>query len=206
MRVEYFFDGIPLCQFGAGVSSFTGLFSKLVRKEPERVDYADQHGYLTDRTAIRFQHRVIELSFYFIDCDRQQIRDNVRRLLELVSTNIPVRLMRIEGHRVDVWDVDLISENSSNFLQRAAQLKFTFHETAPVKVVYKCNTNTANLTINSANPLMVSWGDNVEERAQNGGNTHEYTDGRNSHYIIISGVISGVKITTNMQQVCEVSI
>ena len=207
--VEYYFDNIPLCRFKGWTESWTGLFTALDRKEPERVDYPGQHGYRFDRSTIRFKERVITMTLVFnTDCMRELIRDDMKKLMELLSKNRPIRLKRVDNEnlRTDVWDVDLISSGSDRwFDDQMGQRTLTLHETAPVKVVYyNANVNDlAQVAIESPNTLLISWGDGTFEKTKTGA-THEYNDGWSRHYVIVSGVITEAEITTNMQEVCRI--
>jgi hypothetical protein len=203
--IEYFFDNISLCAFKGWTESWSGLFSALERKELEKVDYHGQHGYRFDRTALRYKERVITLTLVFHNSKRL-VRDDMNRLMELLSKNSPIRLVRKDARhlRTDVWEVDLINAGQERwFDDHLGQRTFTFHEIAPVKVVYWCPLPKAVITINSPYTLVVSWGDGTTEKVKSGELTHEYTDGLNDHHIIVSGVITEAETTTNLQELCK---
>ena len=205
--IEYYFDNIPLCRFKGWTESWTGLFDDLTMKEPVRVDYPDQHGYRHDRSNIRYKELVITLTLVFsTDCRREIIRDDMKRFREILSKNRPIRLKRVdmENNRTDVWDVDLFSSGTTKWYDdQMAQKTLTFHETAPVKAVYKCTEQTSSVKASGKYTLLIRWGDGTEETLKNEQKSHVYADGVRSHDVIVSGVISDVTITTNMQEVCR---
>jgi hypothetical protein len=206
--IKYYFDNIPLCLNNAWVEKWDGLFSSLERKDIERVDYPGQHGYRFDRTITRFKERVIILTIDFDkDCPLNGIYDDVRRFIDSISVNRPIRLMRVDEihNRIDVWDVDLISENSAKFfIDPSAQIVLTFHETAPVKIVYATRKNQASVTVESPTFLQVSWGDGTYEMIKSGTILHTYTNNVVRHHVILSGVVTEATITTDLQEICRI--
>jgi hypothetical protein len=76
------------------------------------------------------------------------------------------------------------------------EVHLKFVETDPVKNVYVCNGSSASISIASDNALQISWGDKtLSEDLFTGTYTHEYQDGLDSHYIIVSGVMEEATIT-----------
>ena len=207
--IQYYLDGVDIGKQKSWVESYTGLFAALNRKEVDKMDYLGQHGYRFDRNAIRYKEREISITLNFSATGASLaglIRDDVKEFVERFNHNRPVRLMRVDTcqNRTDVWDVDLITENSEQyFLGQAARITITLHETAPVKAVYKCNANVANLEVDTPLTLMVSWGDGSFEKVKTETISHQYTDNICSHYIIVSGVMSDAQITTNLPLICK---
>ena len=148
------------------------------------------------------------------NCRHELIRDEMKRFMELLSKNRPIRLMREDtcANRIDVWELDWVSSDSDRwFDDQMGQRTLTFHEVAPVKAIYKSDENTASLTINSPYTLLIFWGDGSFDKVKHGTISHQYTDNIRSHYIIVSGVLTKGKtetdvqeVTTNMQGVCRI--
>jgi hypothetical protein len=110
-----------------------------------------------------------------------------------------------EEYSVYVWDVDWDSVSNSDFPRwYVSRTKIKLIETAPIKHVYVVSGTSASFTTaateegETQQPLLFSWGDNsFTDSVRAATTTHTYTDGYDKHYVIISGVMSEVDITTD---------
>jgi len=112
-----------------------------------------------------------------------------------------IRLERINEFDVKVWDCVYDKESSREYYhENAERVNIVLIEPAPIKKVYK---STGNFSLTSApksgttqQPLLISCGDyTLLENKRTGTHTHTYTDGYDSHYVIISGVLDEVTLS-----------
>jgi len=119
----------------------------------------------------------------------------------LMLAHSRIRLERINGYDVKIWDCVYDKESSREYYHEGAErVSIVLIEPAPIKKVYK---STGNFSITSAptsgsiqQPLLISCGDyTLLENKRTGTHTHTYTDGYDSHYVIVSGVLDEVTLS-----------
>lgn len=204
LNTEYFINGKPFSSFGIEVMEKSGLFNILPLIERPKKQLPGQHGILIDRSGPRFEHRVMEFDLAFLDGGGIS-RDKLYDFRNEFTGSVPARLTMIEEHMPYVWDVDWDEVSNSEFPRwYVTRNKIKLIETAPIKAVYVVTGNLASFTTaptvggTTQEPLLFSWGDGTfTDAVRAATTTHTYTDGYTKHYIIISGVISRVSITTD---------
>ena len=203
LHTEYLINGVPFSDFGIDVIAKRGLFDLLRVKERTSVSLPGQHGVVMDRTGCLYEPRSMEFDLSFSD-GRNPSREKVALFRSQFIGSAPSRLTMREDYREYVWDVDWSEELNREYLRwYAEQNTITLLETAPVKAVYQvvgasASFATAPLSGEVQEPLLFSWGDNsFTDSVRTATTTHTYTDDYDKHLVIISGVLSAVKITTN---------
>jgi len=204
LDTEYFVNGKPFSTFGIEVMEKSGLFNILSLKERQSISLAGQHGVLLDRSGQRYEPREIELDLAFLDGSGIS-RDKLFEFRNEFLGSTPARFSMREEYSVYVWDVDWDSVSNSDFPRwYVSRTKIKLIETAPIKHVYVVNGTSASFKTaateegETQQPLLFSWGDNsFTDSVRAATTTHTYTDGYDKHYVIISGVISEVDITTD---------
>lgn len=204
LNTEYFINGKPFSSFGIEVMEKSGLFNILPLIERPKKQLPGQHGILIDRSGPRFEHRVMEFDLAFLDGGGIS-RDKLYDFRNEFMGSVPARLTMVEEHMPYVWDVDWDEASNSEFPRwYVTRNKIKLIETAPIKAVYVVTGTSASFTTTpkvqgaTQEPLLFSWGDGTfTDAVRAATTTHTYTDGYTKHYIIISGVISKVSITTN---------
>lgn len=204
LNTEYFINGKPFSSFGIEVMEKSGLFNILPLIERPKKQLPGQHGILIDRSGPRFEHRVMEFDLAFLDGGGIS-RDKLYDFRNEFMGSVPARLTMVEEHMQYVWDVDWDEASNSEFPRwYVTRNKIKLIETAPIKAVYVVTGTSASFTTTptvegaTQEPLLFSWGDGTfTDAVRAATTTHTYEDGYTKHYVIISGVISKVSITTN---------
>lgn len=197
----YNFDGYDISYFGARVTEISGL-EGLKARPLDRTTWPGQHGSQPNRLVRRFQDREIKISLFFesVTSEARQKASQFRAML--YPNGRPVRLTITDDETDEVlsYDVDTVSEEVSDFVYNdMTEVSLSFVETDPIKNIYVCNGSTAEISIISENALQISWGDKtLNEDLFTGVYTHQYQDGKNTHYIIVSGVMEEAAITTDL--------
>lgn len=201
---EYFINGKPFSHFGIEVMEKSGLFNVLPLIERPKMQLPGQHGILVDRSGPRFEHRVIEFDLAFLD-GGDISRNRLYEFRNEFMWSVPARLSMVEEGYVYVWDVDWDEVSNSEFPRwYVTRNKIKILETAPIKSVYVVTGSSASFATGptvegtTQEPLLFSWGDGTfTDAVRAATTTHTYTDGYTKHYVIISGVMSKVDITTD---------
>lgn len=204
-KVSYYINGVNLREIGVEVQEATGLFDTPETKDTVQSDWADMHGLIVDRKAVRYNARNIELTCWIVGNNKEEVIDKVMTLKDLVSGNGLIRFMFKVGIRPYTFDVfvkDTLAFEIKKFVDRQSDADFTLSlvEPMPVKKVFKFVANSANnrtvnfqMNTNKEN-LSIFWGDenvthNVRGAAIN--QSHTFTaDGE--YYINISGVVENI--------------
>ena len=194
----YNIDGYDLSYFGAIVTEITGL-EGLKARNLDRTIWPGQHGSQPNRLVRRFQDRELSMSLFFESAtmDARQKASQFRALLYPYGRPVRLTITDDETNEVLSYDLDTISEDISDFVYNdMTEVHLKFVETDPIKNIYVCNNLSASISIASDNALQISWGDKtLSEDLFTGTYTHEYQDGLDSHYIIVSGVMEEATIT-----------
>lgn len=209
LPVSYLVNGVPFCEFGIDVIDKRGLFDLLKVKERTSISLPGQNGVIMDRTGILYEARDIEFYLSYTN-DLDVAREKLCEFRSKFIGSVPARLTMTEEYRTYVWDVDWVEEMNREPLRWYAEKNTVkLIETAPIKSVYLVVGSTASFTtaptVSGATqePVMFSWGDmdsngNMQftDSVRAATTTHTYTDGMDTHLVIISGVLSLVTITT----------
>lgn len=209
LPVTYWVNGIQFSEFGIDVIDKRGLFDLLKVKERTSVSQPGQHGVVMDRTGSLYEARNIEFDLSYTD-GMDVAREKLGFFRSKFIGSAPSRLMMQEDYRTYVWDVDWVEEMNREPLRWYAEKNtIKLIETAPVKSVYLVVGSSASFTTEATvsgatqEPLLFSWGDmdsngNMQftDSVRAATTTHTYTDGFDTHLVIISGVLSLVTITT----------
>lgn len=197
--VTYKINGIELSTLGITVTDFSGLFDALEAKSIKTYDVASQHGVMVKNDGIRYKERVI--TFEFVVVSSEAASDVISILEGLMLQHSRLRLERISGIDVRVWDCVYDKESSREYYHEGAErVTITLIEPAPIKRVYKStgvfSITSAAVSGSTQQPLLISCGDyTLLENRRAGTHTHTYTDGYDSHYVIISGVLNEVTLS-----------
>lgn len=205
MGVTYKIQDKDFRDYGIIVESYEGLYDDLEKKDLHIEDIASQHGVLVDLSAIRYKERRASLNLAFFERG-VLARSNRNDFISLFIGSTPKRLERIEDNcnntKHDVWDVVLSGGNLEVIHSVLEKKKLLLIEPAPIKNVYEV-TGNASFTLapmttgETQQPVLISWGDgNFTQNCRAGSFTHTYTDGYDKHYIILSGVMEEVVVTT----------
>ena len=211
---EYWINDNPFSNYGIEVMGTTGLFDFLELKERAQVSMAGQHGILLDRSGSRYEPREIELDLTFKG-EYKPAKSRMAWFRNQFAGNTPARLKMTEGERTYVWDVDWVIEENREFLKWWVE-RTTVHlvETAPIKVVYLVKGKTASFTTAvtaggaTQEPLLISWGDGeFTDGCREGTHPHTYAGATDDseYMVIISGVLSGITITTTHTKLYEIN-
>ena len=196
--MTYKINGTDISTFGVIVTDFSGLFDALEAKSVKTYDVASQHGVMVRNDGIRYKERVINLELLILAENAAQVISNIETLMLAHSR---IRLERINEFDVKVWDCVYDKESSREYYhENAERVSIVLIEPAPIKKVYK---STGNFSLTSApksgttqQPLLISCGDyTLLENKRTGTHTHTYTDGYDSHYVIVSGVLDEVTLS-----------
>jgi len=159
---------------------------------------ASQHGVMVKNDGIRYKERIINLELLILAENAAQVISNIETLM---LSHSRIRLERINEFDVKVWDCVYDKESSREYYhENAERVNIVLIEPAPIKRVYK---STGSFSITSAavsgstqQPLLISCGDySLLENKRAGTHTHTYTDGYDSHYVIVSGVLDEVTLS-----------
>ena len=203
MKAIYTINGEDFRDFGVIVHSVEGLFDNLEMVDMEIQDNPGQHGSIADLSGIRYQSRKISLGLYFYTPGEAARDRRAAFMAEFIGTT-PKRLERTEGDEIRFWDV--IPANGSTLTSIRTRLEdFTLKliELAPIKEVYRASGSSVSFTLapktagQTQQPVLISWGDGTfSDHCRSGEFTKTYTDGSTTHYVILSGVMDEVTITT----------
>jgi len=187
-------------EYKAHVSKLEGLQALPVRPL-RRTTWEGVHGTHIHREARRFDSRKItlELTFRAESSDARTRAESLRALLYPTGRPLRLELYNANGEAEGVYDVDTESETLTDIIyEEMLTTQIVFVEAEPVKNIYaRPGVNqTAEFTISTPGVLTISWGDNTyKEDAATGTHTHTYTDGKDGHFIIVSGNFENVTIT-----------
>jgi phage-related protein len=196
--MTYKINGTDISTLGVIVTDFSGLFDALEAKSVKTYDVASQHGVMVRNDGIRYKERTITLELLVIADTAASVISTIEGLM---LSHSRIRLERINEFDVKVWDCVYDKESSREYYhENAERFTIVLIEPAPIKNVYK---STGNFSITSAptsgstqQPLLISCGDySLLENKRAGTHTHTYTDGYDSHYVIVSGVLDEVTLS-----------
>ena len=194
-------DGYDITsEYKAHVTKLEGLQALPVRPL-RRTTWEGVHGEQIHRQARRFDSRKItlELTFRAESSDARTREASLRALLYPTGRPLRLELYNANGEAEGVYDVDTESETLTDIIyEEMLTTQIVFVEAEPVKNIYaRPGVNqTAEFTISTPGVLTISWGDNTyKEDAATGTHTHTYTDGKDGHFIIVSGNFENVTIT-----------
>lgn len=194
-------DGYDITsEYKAHVTKLEGLQALPVRPL-RRTTWEGVHGAQIHRQARRFDSRKItlELTFRAESSDARTRAASLRALLYPTGRPLRLELYNANGEAEGVYDVDTESETLTDIIyEEMLTTQIVFVEAEPVKNIYaRPGVNqTAEFTISTPGVLTISWGDNTyKEDAATGTHTHTYTDGKDGHFIIVSGNFENVTIT-----------
>lgn len=197
--VTYKINGIELSTLGITVTDFSGLFDALEAKSIKTYDVASQHGVMVKNDGIRYKERVI--TFEFVVVSSEAASDVISILEGLMLQHSRLRLERVNGYDVKVWDCVYDKESSREYYHEGAErVTITLIEPAPIKRIYKStgafSITSAAVSGSTQQPLLISCGDyTLLDNKRAGTHTHTYTDGYDNHYVIVSGVLNEVTLS-----------
>ena len=194
----YKINGTDISTLGVVVTDYSGLFDALEAKSVKTYDVASQHGVMVRNDGIRYKERIINLELLILAENAAQVISNIETLMLAHSR---IRLERINEFDVKVWDCVYDKEASREYYHEDAErVNIVLIEPAPIKKVYKStgafSITSAAVSGSTQQPLLISCGDyTLLENKRTGTHTHTYTDGYDSHYVIISGVLDEVTLS-----------
>ena len=186
-------------EYKAHVSKLEGLQALPVRPL-RRTTWEGVHGTHIHREARRFDSRKItlELTFRAESSDARTRAASLRALLYPTGRPLRLELYNANGEAEGVYDVDTESETLTDIIyEEMLTTQIVFVEAEPIKNIYaRPGINaTAQFTITTPGVLTISWGDgSYSEDVATGVHTHTYTDGKDGHFIIVSGNFENVTI------------
>jgi hypothetical protein len=213
MKVNYYINGVHFDTYGVKVSGSRGLLNALKMREPVKVIWPDHHGEVIDLAAPRYESREIILECYI------KAAHSTAFILAVQSFLAAFQAIGLQRLMIDVNDgqatrkalvyevypydeVEISKKWNATLMIGTFNLKI--REPEPVKRVYKfvaaTGAMTANLTITTADPVNVYWGDgnnDLDVTTATGQIINIYA-AEGTYYIVISGVIENITgITTN---------
>lgn len=197
--MTYRINGTDISTLGVTVTDVTGLFDALEAKSVKTYDVASQHGVMVKNDGIRYKERIINLELLILAENAAQVISNIETLMLAHSR---IRLERINEFDVKVWDCVYDKEASREYYhENAERVNIVLIEPAPIKRVYRStgafSITSAAVSGSTQQPLMISCGDyTLLENKRAGTHSHTYTDGYDSHYVIISGVLNEVTLSS----------
>jgi hypothetical protein len=195
----YKINGTDISTLGVVVTDYSGLFDALEAKSVKTYDVASQHGVMVRNDGIRYMERIINLELLILAENAAQVISNIETLMLAHSR---IRLERINEFDVKVWDCVYDKEASREYYhENAERVNIVLVEPAPIKRVYRStgafSITSAAVSGSTQQPLMISCGDyTLLENKRAGTHSHTYTDGYDSHYVIISGVLNEVTLSS----------
>jgi hypothetical protein len=195
----YKINGTDISTLGVVVTDYSGLFDALEAKSVKTYDVASQHGVMVRNDGIRYMERIINLELLILAENAAQVISNIETLMLAHSR---IRLERINEFDVKVWDCVYDKEASREYYhENAERVNIVLIEPAPIKRVYRStgafSITSAAVSGSTQQPLMISCGDyTLLENKRAGTHSHTYTDGYDSHYVIISGVLNEVTLSS----------
>ena len=197
--IRYYINGKDIEQYGVYVVGQRGMLTPLKAKERESVSLANAHGRIYDTTKTYYEERVIELELAFLHDGLSGME--VLQALRAAFSGI-TRIERREGWSSLFFDVLWDSYANESFWDwNAGTINIVLKEPNPVKHVYKVVGNysftTADKSEGTQDLLLISRGDGTYVEVRAGTHTHTYTDGYDSHIVLISGNIENVTISTS---------
>ena len=197
--IRYYINGKDIEQYGVYVVGQSGMLSPLRAKERESVSLSNAHGRIYDTTKTYYEERVIELELAFLHDSMAGV--DLLRALRAAFSGI-TRIERRNGYEVLYFDVLWDSYANESFWDwNAGTINIVLKEPNPVKHVYKVVGNysftTADKSEGTQDLLLISKGDGTFAEVRAGTHTHTYTDGYDSHIVLISGNIENVTISTS---------
>ena len=197
--IRYYINGKDIEQYGVYVVGQSGMLSPLRAKERESVSLTNAHGRIYDTTKTYYEERVIELELAFLHDSMAGV--DLLRALRAAFSGI-TRIERRNGYEVLYFDVLWDSYANESFWDwNAGTINIVLKEPNPVKHVYKVVGNysftTADKSEGTQDLLLISKGDGTYVEVRAGTHTHTYTDGYDSHIVLISGNIENVNISTS---------
>jgi len=197
--IRYYINGKDIEQYGVYVVGQSGMLSPLRAKERESVSLSNAHGRIYDTTKTYYEERVIELELAFLHDSMAGV--DLLRALRAAFSGI-TRIERRNGYEVLYFDVLWDSYANESFWDwNAGTINIVLKEPNPVKHVYKVVGNysftTADKSEGTQDLLLISRGDGTYVEVRAGTHTHTYTDGYDSHIVLISGNIENVTISTS---------
>lgn len=196
--MTYRINGTDISTLGVVVTDYSGLFDALEAKSVKTYDVASQHGVMVRNDGIRYMERIINLELLILAENAAQVISNIETLMLAHSR---IRLERINEFDVKVWDCVYDKEASREYYhENAERVNIVLIEPAPIKRIYKStgafSITSAAVSGSTQQPLMISCGDyTLLENKRAGTHSHTYTDGYDSHYVIISGVLNEVTLS-----------
>ena len=197
--IRYYINGKDIEQYGVYVVGQSGMLTPLKAKERESVSLSNAHGRIYDTTKTYYDERVIELELAFLHDSMAGV--DLLRALRAAFSGI-TRIERRNGYEVLYFDVLWDSYANESFWDwNAGTINIVLKEPNPVKHVYKVVGNysftTADKSGGTQDLLLISRGDGTYVEVRAGTHTHTYTDGYDSHIVLISGNIENVAISTS---------
>jgi len=197
--IRYYINGKDIEQYGVYVVGQRGMLTPLKAKERESVSLANAHGRIYDTTKTYYEERVIELELAFLHDSMAGV--DLLRALRAAFSGI-TRIERRNGYEVLYFDVLWDSYANESFWDwNAGTINIVLKEPNPVKHVYKVVGNysftTADKSEGTQDLLLISRGDGTYVEVRAGTHTHTYTDGYDSHIVLVSGNIENVTISTS---------
>ena len=202
--LEYYLNGVNFKEYDVRVSSSNGILDRPAIKKPYSVDWPSEHGEVVDLTARRFEARDITLACFIHAKSKIDFVTKFNNFLAQFDPDGTQRLMiDIHPTRPLVYEVYLqnavaISKRwNDNLMVGTFTLKL--REPQPVKRVVRHQktggaTATLSITLTSAKPLTIYWGDGSATYDVDGESVtveHTYTsDG--IFYAVITGVIEQI--------------
>lgn len=205
----YYLNGTNLLNCVSGVRSGVMVAEKIddfLGYKTDRVYTTPSHGVSIRTQGMRYDRRDLTLTLYVYTTNRDNVMSAANEIRALFYADKPSRLTRVYGTTEQVWDVYYNGCNSFNrFADDFVTIELNLIEPAPVKHVYRASAASVSITTESVTanqtqePLLISWGDgSFTENARAGTHSHTYDDAAETHYVIVSGVIEDVIITTDL--------
>lgn len=164
MAVKYYINGVDFKTDGVGVSGSKGLLDLPKRKDVQAQQWPDLHGEVADLAKPVFDVREITLECWLAAADRGTFATLANTFLQRFAGAGTQRLMvEADSSKPLVYEVYAKDGVAVNKRWRNGRMSGTFslklREPEPVKRVVKFTSSSGSITLTTANPVNIYWGD-----------------------------------------------
>ena len=196
-RIIYPVAGVDLANSGIVVSSADGLMDLPKPRGRTAQEWTDTHGQMISTGRPLYSAREIKLSCAMPCEGLGDFAQKATAVKELFMGGDLITLTAAIGDTLLPFLVYVDDEISFTRKWAGGKLIASFTvklcEPEPLKRVYKATAASVKLTITTPTPVNVYWGDGTTQYdAPSSTILHDYSDGKTSHIVIITGNINNL--------------
>ena len=199
-RIIYTVAGVDLANYGIVVTSADGLMDLPKPRGRTAQEWTDTHGQMISTGRPLYSAREIKLSCAMPCEGLGDFAQKATAVKELFMGGDLITLTAAIGDTLLPFLVYVDDEISFTRKWAGGKLIASFSvkliEPEPLKRVYKAIAASVKLAITTPTPVNVYWGDGkTQYDAQSSTIAHQYSDGKTSHIVIITGNINNLTST-----------